>query len=88
MAAKKTFEQLLKDLEQIIHELESEELPLEKALKRFEEGVKISKLCSDQLDEVEQKITVLLKDQHGNVMEKPMFPEDKNNTERSGGKTA
>jgi exodeoxyribonuclease VII small subunit len=69
--AKKTFEQSLKLLEQIVHELESGDLPLEKALKKFEEGIQLSKLCSQTLDETEQKISILLKGQDGGITEKP-----------------
>jgi len=69
--AKKTFEQSLKQLEQIVHELESGDLPLEKALKKFEEGIQLSKLCSQAMDETEQKISILLKDQDGGIIEKP-----------------
>ncbi|MDF1591245.1 MAG: exodeoxyribonuclease VII small subunit [Desulfobacterales bacterium] len=69
--AKKTFEQSLKQLEQIVRELESGDLPLEKALKKFEEGIQLSKLCSQILDETEQKISILLKDQDGEIIEKP-----------------
>lgn len=69
---KKTFEQSLKQLEQIVHELESGDLPLEKALKKFEEGIQLSRLCSQELDETEQKISILLKDQSGGIIEKPL----------------
>jgi exodeoxyribonuclease VII small subunit len=69
--SKKTFEQSLKQLEQIVEELESTDLPLEKALKKFEEGVKLSKSCTSTLDEIEQKITILLKDQTGEIDEQP-----------------
>ena len=69
--AKKTFEQSLKQLEQIVHELESGNLPLEKALNKFEEGIQLSKLCSQTLDETEQKISILLKGQDGGIIEKP-----------------
>ena len=65
----------MKHFEQIVQELESEGLPLEKALKKFEEGVRVSKLCSEQLDEIEQKITLLTKDQAGEIVEKPFFSE-------------
>jgi len=75
-----TFEKAMKKLEQIVRELESGDQPLEKAIKKFEEGVQLSKFCSEKLDETEQKITLLLKDQAGNVFEKPFFsgiePED------------
>ena len=42
----------------------------EKALKKFEEGVKLSKACNKKLDEIEQKVTILTKDSDGNVQEK------------------
>ena len=71
--AKKTFEQAMKQLEQIVQDLESGDLPLEKAIKKFEEGIQLSKLCSKKLDETEKRITVLLQDQEGNVHQKP-FP--------------
>ena len=75
-----TFEKAMKKLEQIVRELESRDQPLEKAIKKFEEGVQLSKFCSEKLDETEQKITLLLKDQAGNVFEKLFFsgiePED------------
>ena len=69
--AKKTFEQSLEQLEHIVEALESGELPLEQALKKFEEGMKISKWCSAKLDETEQKVTVLLKDQEKRDIEVP-----------------
>ena len=68
--SKKTFEESMKQLEQIVDELESGNLPLEKALKKFEEGVKLSKACNKKLDEIEQKETILTKDSDGNVQEK------------------
>ena len=74
--AKKTFEQSLKQLEQIVHELESGDLPLEKAIKKFEEGIQLSKICSEMLEETEKKITVLLKDQQGNISEKPFLDDN------------
>ena len=69
--SKITFEQSMKRLEQIVQELESGDLPLEEAMKKFEEGIKLSSLCSEKLDETEKKITLLLQDQKGNVLEKP-----------------
>jgi exodeoxyribonuclease VII small subunit len=69
--SKKTFEESLKQLEQIVEDLESGDLPLEKALAKFEEGVKLSKSCTSKLDEIERKITILLKDPIGEIDEKP-----------------
>jgi exodeoxyribonuclease VII small subunit len=70
-----TFEKAMKKLEQIVRELESGDQSLEKAIKKFEEGVQLSKFCSEKLDETEQKVTLLLKDQTGNVFEKPFISE-------------
>ena len=69
--SKITFEQSMKKLEQIVQELESGDLPLEEAMKKFEEGIKLSTLCSEKLDETENKITLLLQDQKGKILEKP-----------------
>jgi exodeoxyribonuclease VII small subunit len=74
--AQKTFEQSMKQLEQIVQELEDGDLPLEKAIKKFEEGIKLTKLCSEKLDETEKKISVLLKDSEGQMTEKPFIAED------------
>ena len=74
--AEKSFEQSLKQLEQIVHDLEEGDLPLEKAIKKFEDGIKLSKYCSDKLDETEKKITLLLKEQNGKINEKPFVQED------------
>lgn len=73
--AKVTFEAAMKQLEQIVQELESGNLSLEDSIKKFEEGIKLSKFCSAKLDETEKKITLLLKDQDGIVIEKPFVPE-------------
>ncbi|MBU4258764.1 MAG: exodeoxyribonuclease VII small subunit [Proteobacteria bacterium] len=76
MMAKMTFEKSLKQLEQIVQELESGNLPLENAMKKFEEGVKLSKYCSEKLDETEKKISVLLRDNKGDITEEPFMPEN------------
>lgn len=68
----------MKQLEKIVEELESGDLPLEKALKKFEEGVKLSKTCNKKLDEIEQKVTMLVKDTAGNMVEKPLNFQDVN----------
>ena len=73
--AKQTFEKAISLLEQIVQDLETGDLPLEEALKKFEEGVKLSKTCSRKLDETEKKIRILMNDNNGNVTEKPFIPE-------------
>ena len=69
--AKKTFEQSLKQLEEIVAQLESGELSLEASIKRFEEGMELSRFCAQKLEETERKITVLTQDGGANVVEKP-----------------
>lgn len=76
MAKKNNFEQSLDQLEKIVSELESGDLPLEESLKKFEEGMKLSKLCSQILDETEKKIVMLVKENDGRVSEVP-FQDDK-----------
>ena len=73
--AKQTFESAVKRLESIVHELESGDLTLDEALKKFQEGVKLSKLCSNKLDETEKKVSILLKDEEGNVRVEPFQDE-------------
>ncbi|MCU0558092.1 MAG: exodeoxyribonuclease VII small subunit [Desulfobacterales bacterium] len=73
--ASPNFEKALQQLEEIVHELESGDLPLEKALKKFEDGVRLSKLCADKLDETEKRVILLMQDSAGNPTEVP-FPEN------------
>ena len=73
--AKKTFEQAIKQLEQIVQDLESGDMPLEKAIKTFEEGVQLSKFCSQKLDETEKRITILMQNSDGKIAEVP-FSDD------------
>ncbi|MBI5581384.1 MAG: exodeoxyribonuclease VII small subunit [Deltaproteobacteria bacterium] len=72
--AKKSFEQSLKQLEQIVLEMESGELPLEQAVHKFEEGIELSKFCAQKLEETERKITLLMQTSPGAVVEKPFAP--------------
>ena len=72
----KTFEGAVEQLELIVKELETGDLPLEKAIKKFEEGVRLSKFCSKKLDETEKRITVLLENEKGDLVEEPFGKED------------
>ena len=58
-------EKALGDLEDIVGELESGELPLEAAMKKFEQGIKLTRRCQAALKEAEQKVEILLKDAGG-----------------------
>lgn len=59
-AKKFNLEKSLADLEELVEELESGELPLEKAMKKFEEGIKLTRGCQTALKEAEQKVEILL----------------------------
>jgi exodeoxyribonuclease VII small subunit len=72
MNASKKFnlEKALTDLEELVEELESGDLPLEKAMKKFEEGIKLTRGCQAALKEAEQKVEILLKSAGGEELEK------------------
>lgn len=57
---KKTFEEQMEELENIVSELENGKLNLDESVSKFEEGIKISKDCSKILEEAERKITILV----------------------------
>jgi len=59
-AKKFNLEKSLADLEELVEELESGDLPLEKAMKKFEEGIKLTRGCQTALKEAEQKVEILL----------------------------
>ena len=62
---KLNLEKSLADLEAIVEDLESGDLPLEKAMKKFEEGIKLTRGCQTALKEAEQKVEILLKSAGG-----------------------
>jgi len=55
-----TFEQAFQQLEEVVRQLESGELPLEQSLALFERGMALAKLCESKLDEAEQKVHQLV----------------------------
>lgn len=55
------FEENMEKLEKIVQDLENGELNLEDSIKKFEEGIEISRKCSEILEEAEKKITILIK---------------------------
>ena len=58
--SKKSFEEQMSQLEEIVAELEKGELNLDESVAKFEEGMKIAKQCNNILEEAEKKITILL----------------------------
>ena len=69
MPKSKTFETALSELQSIIEELESGSPSLDKMITLFEDGMKLMTLCRDQLNEVEDRVTTLIKD-HDEFVEK------------------
>jgi len=64
------FEECLQRLEEVVNQLERGEVPLEQALKLFEEGVQLSNSCRKELEEAEGKVEILLK-QNGKLQAEP-----------------
>ncbi len=75
--AGKSFEESLNELEALVKELESGDLPLEKALEKFEQGVKLSEACRKKLEEAERKVEILIK-RNDRVEAEPFEPEKEN----------
>ena len=61
----KSFEASLEALEAIVHQLEGGDLPLEKSLELFEDGIRLSRQCQERLNQAERRIEVLLRDNQG-----------------------
>ena len=74
MPKKKTFENMLNELETIIEELESGSPTLDKMMKLFEDGMMLMKICQEHLQEVEGRVQTLIKTQD-KFSEKPGFDE-------------
>ena len=74
-----SFEKNLERLDTIVRELEDAELPLEKALQLYEEGMKLSEVCHKQLEEAEGRVEILLKKAGGKVVAEPFSPEETEN---------
>ncbi len=67
MAEELKFEKAMERLEKIVSELEGGEISLEDAIKRYEEGVKLSRLCMEKLSQAERKVEILTKALNGDV---------------------
>ena len=67
----KTFEASLEALEQIVRDLEHGDLPLEKSLELFEQGIRLSRECQERLSQAERRIEILLRDNQGRTVVAP-----------------
>ena len=70
MKNKKSFEENLKELEGSVKSIEEGELPLKETLEKFENGLKLSKLCTEELEMAKQKIEKLTQ-KEGEVVSEP-----------------
>ena len=68
-----SFEAAMERLDKIVAELESGDVPLEKAIDLFQEGMKLSKLCGEKLEQAERKIEMLV-DEDGHLQKKAFQP--------------
>ena len=69
--AEKKFESAMQRLEEIVRSLEGGDLPLEDALKAFEEGMKLVRFCSEKLEEADKKVTLLVEEGKGKHTQVP-----------------
>ncbi|MBE5805769.1 MAG: exodeoxyribonuclease VII small subunit [Clostridiales bacterium] len=60
-----SFEEAMKKLEEIANELEKNDLDLDMSMKKFEEGMNLSKYCNKILEDAEKKISVLIETEDG-----------------------
>lgn len=77
----RSFEASLEALEQIVRQLESGDLPLEKSLELFEQGIRLSRECQERLSQAERRIEVLLRDNQGRPVVNAFSQPTENETE-------
>ena len=75
MKKAQNFETKLTELEKIVSELEQGDLSLEDSVKKFEEGMKISKECNSLLEDAEKRITIIL-EKNGEILEEDFNTEN------------
>jgi exodeoxyribonuclease VII small subunit len=61
------FEDALKKLEKIVEDLENGDLALDEALEKYEEGIRLSKICAKKLEAARKKVEILLKAEDGSL---------------------
>lgn len=66
------FEDAMKKLEKIVDDLEQGDLTLDEALKKYQEGIELSRACNQRLENAKKKIEVLVKNKKGDFEIKPL----------------
>lgn len=74
--AVKTFEEDIKELEQVVAKLESGDVTLDESLKLFEKGIKLSGSCQKKLDEAERRVKILTAGSDGEMTEENFEAEE------------
>ena len=69
--ATQSFEKALEDLEKTVEKLEKGGLSLSESLSLFEKGVKLARFLREELEKAEKKVSILLKDEKGEIKEEP-----------------
>lgn len=82
------FEKAIERLEKIVEFLEGADVPLDEALKKYEEGVKLSSLCSQKLAQAEKKVEILTRTLNGTLKAEPFHPEEGDTKEKKRKKAA
>lgn len=80
----RSFEVSLEALEKIVQQLEDGDLPLERSLELFEQGIRLSRECQDRLSQAERRIEILLRDNQGRPVTGP-FTQPVNGEDENGG---
>jgi exodeoxyribonuclease VII small subunit len=70
------FEDGLRRLEEIVNTMDEGKVSLDEALTLFKQGLTLTKALSQQLDEIEQKVEILIKKDDGSIEKKPFLQEE------------
>lgn len=76
-ASEQTFETAMERLERIVEEMESDKLPLEELITRYEEGIKLTRVCEEKLKAAEQRIEIITRNAAGEPQLEEFEPEKK-----------
>jgi exodeoxyribonuclease VII small subunit len=71
------FEKALEKLEKIVEDLENGNIALDEALKKYEEGVNLSRICQKRLAQAEKKIEILTRSLDGTLTKEPFESDEK-----------
>jgi len=80
--AEMKFEEALKKLEKIVEDLEDGNLTLDDSLEKYEEGIRLSKMCAKKLEAAKKKVEILLKSEDGSMELKPFDEKTAQKTDR------